>query len=65
MIIYGTIERQVFTRRRAVWHDIVSKHSVTAKDNGDGTATVWFAYSNGSVEKFHNVPLEQIEFLND
>lgn len=68
MIVYGTHVRQIFSRRRAIW-TLGHKINVTAKDNGDGTATVWEKIwdedGQEGVAKHNAVPLSQIAFLND
>lgn len=59
MLIYGTIERQIFTRRKAVFRGALGRiFNVTAKDNGDGTATVWFEDGNKQV-----FPIIRVTFL--
>ncbi len=58
-----TLERQIFTRRAALLENRFAPTGqirVSAKDNGNGTATVWFA--DGS--KDTAVPLSRLEFLS-
>lgn len=61
MIIYGTINRQIFTRRLAVYRGV----EITAKDNGDGTATCWLKAPIHGWRNKWSCPIDQVTFTND
>jgi hypothetical protein len=70
MIIYGTTERQIFTRRPAnlrTWQPFTGYAWVrgSVKDNGDGTYTAWVTDpDNGQIVKRLDTPAADVELVD-